>query len=216
MSGDELMAPSSPGGSSSGSPLFSSIANDEEMEPSLDEAHSDLVMSAGTGSDLVMSGTSIASCELSSGSAAVSAESLMISDDDAQAGLVGARGWQPGTNCGGFISWTEPLREQSQVLIANVYANMRRLPSAVARSLLSHVGMNLHVRRNFADWCAATFLGVTVNSVRELWAYMGANSWTPMLPDPSEAEGVSASARSRDKLKFPAAVLPAAVSRAQG
>ena len=76
---------------------------------------------------------------------------------------------------------------------------MRRLPSAVARSLLSHVGMNLHVRRNFADWCAATFLGVTVNSVRELWAYMGANSWTPWLPDPSEAEGVSASARSHDK-----------------
>ena len=94
------------------------------------------------------------------------------------------------------------MREQSQVLIANVYANMRRLPSAVARSLLSHVGRNLHVRRNFADWCAATFLGVSVNSVRELWAHMGANSWTPMLPgnpDPSEAEGVSASARSHDK-----------------
>ena len=62
--------------------------------------------------------------------------------------------------------------------------------------------MNLHVRRNFADWCAATFLGVTVNSVRELWAYMGANSWTPWLPDPSEAEGVSASARSHDKAQL--------------
>ena len=145
MSGDELMAPSSPGGSFPGSPLFSPIANDEEMELSLDEAYPDEEMELSLDeahsvpADLVMSGTSSASCELSSGSAAVSAESPMISDDDAQAGLVGARGWQPGTNCGGFISWSEPLREQSQVLIANVYANMRRLPSAVARSLLCHI-----------------------------------------------------------------------------
>ena len=95
MSGDELMAPSSPGGSSSRPSLLSPVAIGEEMELSLDEAHS-------VPADLVMSGTSSASCELSSGSAAVSAESPIISDGDAQAGLVGARGWQPGTNCGGF------------------------------------------------------------------------------------------------------------------
>ena len=99
------MAPSSLG--DSGSPLFSPTATDEEVELSLDETRSDVVMSAGTQSDLVMSGTDSSSCELSSGSAAVSAESLIVSGDDAQAGLVGARGWQPGTNCGGAPSEAE-------------------------------------------------------------------------------------------------------------
>ena len=143
------MAPSTPG--SANDEEIACDDSDEEHSPDLACQSGDEAMLEDADSDLVMSsGTPNASCQLSSGGAAVSGESDGVSNDGAQVGLVGARGWQPGINSGAFISRTEPPCEQAQVLITNVYANMRRLPTAVARSLLYHVGRHAHVRRNLS------------------------------------------------------------------
>ena len=117
---------------------------------------------------------------------------------DGQGGALAVR-WRPGFDCGtfvgpDFVTWGIP----GQVFAANVYTSLRRVPAAVCRDLLGHLGFPLPTNL-FADRCALRLLGIGRSTVRRLWNRLTAAGWQPLVqkqgPESNAASGVSADAR---------------------
>ena len=109
--------------------------------------------------------------------------------------------WRPGSNCGPWVAGkVAPLLAQGQVLVANAYVNMRRLPVGVCQTVLSHLGMQ-GVCRNYADWCAAAIMGISRNMVRTLWRNMLGRAWEPSLAElePQTCEAATPGISAHDK-----------------
>jgi hypothetical protein len=98
--------------------------------------------------------------------------------------------WTPGLDCGTWVLGKVAQRlSQGQVLVMNVYVNLRRIPGNVCRTVLdslSHKG----IRKNYIDWCAATLLGISRNMMRDTWRALGQNGHRLSEDDsrPEEAE----------------------------
>ena len=89
-----------------------------------------------------------------------------------------------------------PPQIQAQVLITNVYLNLKRLPVAVAKAVWSHLtpGGDAIVR-NFADRLASKFMGVSHSMARKIHDRLRDCGW-----DPAAVEaGVSAASPSQEQ-----------------
>jgi hypothetical protein len=63
--------------------------------------------------------------------------------------------WTPGLDCGDLVlGKVAPLLSQGQVLVMNVYVNLRRIPASLCRTVLGSLGYR-DKNRNYSDWCAA-------------------------------------------------------------
>jgi hypothetical protein len=81
---------------------------------------------------------------------------------------------------------------QGQVLVMNVYVNLRRIPASLCRTVLGSLGYR-DKNRNYSDWCAAALLGISRNMARANWRTL--NQHGNRLPEdcrrPEEAEQCS-------------------------
>ena len=55
--------------------------------------------------------------------------------------------WRPGWNCGEWIRGKRSFGEQAQVLITNVYLNLRLLPNTLAAAVLAHLSPGRQVKK---------------------------------------------------------------------
>ncbi len=101
--------------------------------------------------------------------------------------------WDPGRNCGRWIVGQAQLGAQSQVLLANAYLNLRKLPVSIIRAALEHL-LPEHVpavARNFVDRLAALLFGVAHRLPRLVHDQMSSNGWAPVLETGTGAAGES-------------------------
>ena len=102
--------------------------------------------------------------------------------------------WSPGVNCGPFFVRREaPLLEQAMVLVVNVCMTVRRLPLAILRRALQHLGVS--VRCNYADHLAARLLCISRSTGTRTVAACEANRWVPPAPMGASTGGQSSSLR---------------------
>jgi len=148
-----------------------------------DTCHSSLGCSSGaaTPEDGALSESS------ESSGATCSADSA---DQPQRGDALGAGQWRPGADCGVWVAGG--LNAQAQILVTNVYLNLRRLPGKMCKEMLEFLGRG--VPRNYADWAAAALLGLSRNLVRDLWQRLSAREWA--VEDASTVPCVSAGARS--------------------
>jgi len=106
--------------------------------------------------------------------------------------------WTPGANCGLWIQGKLGLGMEAQVLLANAYVNLRRLPSSICKTMLGHLlaqGEALP-RRNYPDRLASALFGISRSTCRWVYEQMVRCSWqpdagqmgrqaSPQLPDPN-------------------------------
>ena len=115
---------------------------------------------------------------------------LAASDGGPSESLSGGQGgalavrWLVGPD---FVTWGIP----GQVFAANVYTSLRRVPAAVCRDLLGHLGFPLPTNL-LADWCASRLLGIGRSTVRRLWNRLTAAGWQPLV----QKQGLESSAAS--------------------
>ena len=90
-------------------------------------------------------------------------------------------GWKPGINVGDFIRRVkEPLTEQSQVLIANAYASLARLPTKYLKDLCSKLlPMGSATVRPWALQAAAQITRVAGNTIGCVWDRLRRRDWQP-------------------------------------
>lgn len=98
--------------------------------------------------------------------------------------------WRPGENCGQWIRrGLNGFGVQAQVLICNVYLNVRRMPAALAQTVLRTLLPGSHASRNFADRVSAQLLGLSHGAARSVYDRLSAREWQPEPPE-SEPPGV--------------------------
>ena len=118
--------------------------------------------------------------------------------DDSGGPDVEAGGWRPGINCGQWLVGKRGLGTQAQVLIANVYLNLRLLPAKICQAVLSHLGVR--VTRNFADRLAGRLCGVSHSTGRWVHDRLSALGWQPTG---SRGTGVSEDSGGKSSLMSP-------------
>ncbi len=106
----------------------------------------------------------------------VPASKPLAVDEDCSAG------WLPGVDTGPFQGRLVPLEPQSQVLVANVVLNARRLPGALLHSILEITGHAGQARGSLAMQCASAFLRVAQTTVRKCMDGLRQNGWKPTKP----------------------------------
>ena len=124
--------------------------------------------------------------------------------------VCGGGGWRPGADCGVHLSARDaPPQIQAQVLITNVYLNLKRLPAAIAKAIWSHLTPGGDaILRNFADRLASKFMGVSHSMARRIHDRLRDCGWNPAAGE----AGVSAAARSQEQRQ----ALAGDVARASG
>jgi len=122
----------------------------------------------------------------------------------------GGGGWQPGVNCGVYLSHRDHLPViQAQVLITNVYLNLKRLPPAVAKALWLSLNPGVVcIKRNFADRLASKLMGVSQSRARTLHNHLRDRGWIPA--------GTHAGGSAAPPLQEEGLPLAGAVARADG
>ena len=94
--------------------------------------------------------------------------------------------WHPGKDCGQWMSGLKDFSVQAQVLICNVYLNLRRLPSKVAATALGALSREgSAATRNFADKLAAALLGLSFHAARTVYNRVS-DKWRPEQREPKK------------------------------
>ena len=90
--------------------------------------------------------------------------------------------WHPGEDCGKYVRGNEaPPQIQAQVLITNVYLNLRRLPTSVAKAVWSGLApQGPSIVRNFADRLCSKFMGISHSMARTIHDRLQRNGWIPV------------------------------------
>ena len=122
-------------------------------------------------------------CSSSDGAEPESVGMELGEDSGAETAGIVVRGcrWKPGHDCGEFgstsSSFSLPLM---QVVLTNIYCNLRRLPPTLCKSILSRLRPKApQPTRNFADFTAAWLLGISCWRVRRTFDEVRGNDWTP-------------------------------------
>lgn len=110
----------------------------------------------------------------------------LVGGDDVSVRRAGARGWNPGRDCAGWVdNKTQPLSAQSRALVVNTIVNFEGMPRAALRAVaLSLRVCWTKVRQSgvgAVTACAAWTLGLSPARVHEVYAAAKANRelWTP-------------------------------------
>ena len=88
--------------------------------------------------------------------------------------------WQPGRNCGSYISKFSPVTEQALVFIGNAYTNLSALPCDLLRKLASYLPKRQRSTR--CSWRMAVLsemFAVSHQSIRSWITELQANQWKP-------------------------------------
>ena len=106
-------------------------------------------------------------------------------------GAPSSNSWRPSVDCGIYMTGRVDSAEvQAQVLIVNVYLNLKRLPSSFAKSLWSCLTPGgPGIVCNFADRLASKLMGISHSKARKIHERVRGNNWIPI-----GAAGVSTAA----------------------
>ena len=112
---------------------------------------------------------------------------LGCESDDETGPALALGGWHPGKDCGiSFLSERDaPLPSSAQVIVTNLYINLRRLPKNVCQMILAVLAPRALVVRNFADRAAAALAGFSHSFARRVHDRVRANGWAPCEADAS-------------------------------
>ena len=97
-----------------------------------------------------------------------------------------APAWRPGWNCGEWIRGRRAFGQQAQVLITNVYLNLRLLPNTLAAAVLAHLSPGRQVKNNFADKLSGRLLGLSHSVARSVYNTLMGAGWQPAPPESGE------------------------------
>jgi hypothetical protein len=101
-------------------------------------------------------------------------------EPDLEEGQVFWPSWRPGENCGDFVCGRRAFGVQAQVLICNVYLNMRQLPAKLAKEVLLCLPPGCDVARNFADRLSSRILGLAHSTARAVHDRLAGSGWRPI------------------------------------
>ena len=106
-------------------------------------------------------------------------------------GAPSSNSWRPSVDCGIYMTGRVDSAEvQAQVLIVNVYLNLKRLPSSFAKGLWSCLTPDgPGIVCNFADRLASKLMGISHSKARKIHERVRGNNRIPI-----GAAGVSTSA----------------------
>lgn len=204
-------------GSASEAPIFGSdgaVSDDGESvgicadSDSLQEI-SDRIICAGDDSDRIScvgeecidsNAVQSPSTPLLDAAGALEEDTCIIQKGEAASFRQGARGWQPGLNCRGWMDKDHPLVPQARVLVVNVVVSCGRLPAAVLKSVaIALRGSWAKVRSSGTGAvlaCAAWFMGMPTARVKQIYKTATADPclWSPEL-DADRFEGETATER---------------------
>ncbi len=111
------------------------------------------------------------------------ADALILDDSAEPSSRSPPSRWRPGRNCGAWLEGKHGIGAQAQVLIVNLYLNLRRLPAGLSRCILQHLTPGIPVARNFPDRLAAQFLGVSHSTARWVYDRLSSSGWQPADQD---------------------------------
>ena len=94
--------------------------------------------------------------------------------------------WRPGWNCGEWVRGKRAFGEQAQVLITNVYLNLRLLPNTLAAAVLAHLSPGRQVKNNFADKLSGRLLGLSHSAARSVYDRLMGAGWQLAPPESGE------------------------------
>jgi hypothetical protein len=95
-----------------------------------------------------------------------------------------ASAWSPGANCGPYLrQHATGAGVQAQVLVANVFLNVSRLPADILKQVAAAFGANVS-RYHYADVVTKRFLGVGLNFASRLVKRLTKNGWVPTSTEP--------------------------------
>ena len=112
--------------------------------------------------------------------------------------------WRPGVDCGLYITGRDaPPQVQAQVLMANVYLNLKRLPASIAKAVWSSLTPGAPcIVRNFADRLASKLMGISHSLSRKIHdraraatigCLLGQQVFRQLLPQQSNRHRIAAS-----------------------